>query len=108
MVRPEDAAVFAKKAPAVQELAIVDRAQNALRNDLENIPLFLFLMLAYILLQGPLIPLRIYAVIFVLSRIGHSYFYIWPRQPHRNRVYLIGILMAMILSGHLLWLCYLR
>ena len=107
MVRPEDAACFAKQAPAAQELKIVERAQNAIRNDLENVPYFLFLMLAYLVLHGPVLPLQIYAAIFVLSRIGHSYFYIYPRQPHRNRVYLMGMLMSMILSGHLLWLCFL-
>lgn len=105
-VRPDDAAYFGKQVdPAAQELPIVERAQHTLRNDLENIPIFLFLMLAYLQLQGPAAPLAIYATVFVLSRIGHTLFYLKPRQPHRNRMYLLGILVDLTLCGHLLWLC---
>ena len=104
MVRPEDAAYFVKQAPAAAELPIVDRAQSTLRNDLENIPIFLFLMLAYMQLNGPPMPLAIYAAVFVLARCGHSYFYLRPRQPHRNRLYLVGIAVDFVLCGHLFWL----
>lgn len=103
-VRPDDAAFFGKNAePLAAELPIVARAQDTLRNDLENIPIFLFLMLGYIQLQGPVVPLAIYASLFVLSRIGHTLCYLTPRQPLRNRMYLLGILMDFCLGGHLLW-----
>ncbi|PKL03128.1 MAG: MAPEG family protein [Spirochaetae bacterium HGW-Spirochaetae-9] len=102
-VRPEDAAFFGGAAPAAAELPIVERAQNTLRNDLENIPLFLFLMLGYIQLQGPVLPLMIYATLFVSARIGHTLCYLTPRQPWRNLCYQLGLLMDFMLCGHLLW-----
>jgi len=101
--RPDDAEFFGKEAPvAAADLPIVQRAQRVLDNDLENIPIFLFLMLAYIQLQGPVVPLMVYASLFVFSRFGHTWFYLKPRQPHRNRMYLLGILIDLILCGHLL------
>lgn len=102
-VRPEDAAFFGQTSPATAELPIVERAQNTLRNDLENIPIFLFLMLGYIQFQEPVTPLAIYASLFVLSRIGHTLCYLNPRQPLRNRLYLLGQLMNFLICGHLLW-----
>lgn len=102
-VRPDDAAFFGKTTPQAAELPIVARAQDTLRNDLENIPIFLFLMLGYIQLQGPVVPLAVYAGVFVLSRVGHTLCYLTPRQPLRNRMYILGILMDLALCGHLIW-----
>ena len=47
-VPPEDAAYFGKgAAPVTEEATLVLRAQNVLRNDGENVPIFLFLAAAY-------------------------------------------------------------
>ncbi|MEZ0369911.1 MAG: MAPEG family protein [Candidatus Sericytochromatia bacterium] len=102
-VRPDDAAAFGQTEAVAAELPIVARAQDTLRNDLENIPIFLFLMLGYIQLQGPVLPLAIYAALFVAARIGHTLCYLTPRQPLRNRMYLLGILIDFILCGHVLY-----
>jgi hypothetical protein len=49
---PEDAAMFDKlfgaKPNAARQSDLVDRAQSVLRNDGENIPIFLFMAMAYI------------------------------------------------------------
>ena len=42
-VNPEDARFYGKTEPAAEEVPIVRRAQAVWRNDLENIPIFLFL-----------------------------------------------------------------
>lgn len=96
-VNPEDAAFFGKTAPAEQEHPMVMRASNTLRNDLENIPIFLFLLLGAIQLQVAWWPLVGACVLFVISRIGHTLCYLWPRQPLRNRMYLLGQLTMIAL-----------
>ncbi|MCB9644387.1 MAG: MAPEG family protein [Myxococcales bacterium] len=100
-VRPDDAAFFGKTEPATQEHPVVDRAQSALRNDLENIPFFLFLLIGYI--QQGCWPqgIAIYGGIFVFSRVVHTAAYIRPTQPLRNRAYILGLLMSFLLCIHL-------
>jgi type II secretory pathway component PulM len=38
----------------------------------------------------------------VLSRIGHTLCYLWPRQPLRNRMYLLGQGVMIVLIGLML------
>jgi uncharacterized membrane protein YecN with MAPEG domain len=101
-VRPEDAAFFGGGAtPLSEELPIVQRAQHTLRNDLENIPIFLFLLLSYIQLGCWPLGVFIYGSLFVFSRILHTIAYLRPMQPLRNRAYLLGLLVMFCLCGHL-------
>jgi hypothetical protein len=44
---------------------------------------------------------HIYLPIFVLARIGHTIAFIRPTQPLRNRLYLVGVLVNLILAGHI-------
>lgn len=98
-VRPEDAAWFG--VPAAQaEVPIVDRAQRAIVNNLENVPHFLALGLAYALLGCWPTGAWIYFPLFVLSRIGHNLCQLFPTQPLRNRLYLLGIALLLAISGH--------
>jgi uncharacterized membrane protein YecN with MAPEG domain len=100
--RPDDAAFFGKGAtPAAQEVPIVERAQNTLRNDVENIPIFLFLMLAYAQLGAWPLGAALYGAAFVLARVTHTLAYLQPRQPLRNRAYLVGQLLMFVMSGHI-------
>lgn len=101
-VNPEDAAFFGKTLPAEREHPMVIRASNTLRNDLENIPIFLFLLLGTIQLQVAWWSLVGACVLFVLSRIGHTLCYLWPRQPLRNRMYLLGQGVMIVLIGLML------
>ena len=99
---PEDAAFFGAAAPAADELPIVKRAAAAWRNDLENIPIFLFLAMIYVTLgcwpQGA----YIYFTIFVVARILHTIVYLRGLQPWRTVFYALGIAICFILSIQIL------
>ena len=98
-VNPDDAAFFGKgAAPRERELEIVERAQRTLRNDVENIPIALFLALAWIQLGCWPEGLAYVLGVFVLSRYCHSFFYVWPRQPFRNLSYSAGLLCCFVMS----------
>ena len=99
--KPEDAKAYGNGEAQTEELPSVDRAQRALRNDLENIPIFLFLGLAYIQLGCWSTGALIYMPVFVLARIGHTLFYIRPTQPHRTLSYSIGTLCLLVMCGHI-------
>jgi uncharacterized MAPEG superfamily protein len=98
-VRAEDAAWFGVE-PAQAELGIVDRAQRAIHNNHENVPFFLAIGLAYALLECWPSGAWIYFPLFVLSRIGHNLCQLVPRQPLRNRMYVLGLTTLIAMSGH--------
>lgn len=100
---PEDAAYFGKDATVAQDVEIVERAQKTLRNDGENIPIFLFLAAAYIQLGCWENGVLLYFPLFVLSRIVHTLAYLRPTQPLRNRAYLLGIVVMFAVCGHIVW-----
>ncbi len=72
---PEDGVMFDKlfgeKPDASQQNELVDRAQSVLRNDGENIPMFLFVAMSYIQLGCWAQGLTIYLPLFVIGRIVH-------------------------------------
>ena len=99
---PEDAKFFGAPAPATDELPIVKRAAAAWRNDLENIPIFLFLAMIYVTLglwpQGAFI----YFTIFAVARVLHTIAYLLAMQPWRTIFYAVGIAMCVTLSVQIL------
>lgn len=101
-VNPEDAHFFAKGDPVKEDIPIVQRAAHVFRNDLENIPMFLFLSLIYVLLgcwdQGALI----YFPLFTFARISHTICYFKGIQPARSAVYALGVVISLVLSLHIL------
>ncbi len=104
---PEDAAVLGKKGtPTVEESPILQRASKVLRNDGENIPIFLFLAGAYVQLGCWPTGVFIYFPLFVLTRILHTIAYIRVIQPLRTRVYQLGLLVLFILCGHIIWTAF--
>lgn len=103
-VHPEDAAFFGRGAsPVAEEAPSVRRAQNVLRNDGENIPIFLFLAAAYVQLGCWEWGVLVYFPLFVLSRVVHTIAYLRPRQPLRNRAYRVGLAVMLALCGHIVW-----
>lgn len=102
-VLPEDAEFFGDGNAHPKEHPTVERATRTLRNDLENIPMFLFLLWSYAQLQCWSLGVWIYGGVFVLSRCIHTFAYLKPRQPLRNRAYIVGVLVCLILSGHILF-----
>lgn len=101
--RPEDAACWGSGEVADFEHPVVERGQRTLRNDLENVPIFLFLMWAYVSLQAWPSGAPWYAGLFVLSRIVHTAAYLRPTQPLRNRAYVLGVVICLLLSGHVVY-----
>lgn len=103
---PEDSVIvtkiFGKRNSTLSEDDLARRAQNILRNDGENIPIFLFLAMTYVQLDCWEKGILIYFPLFVLTRIVHTVAYIYAVQPLRNIVYLIGIAIAFTLCSHII------
>ncbi|MGM0555547.1 MAG: MAPEG family protein [Myxococcota bacterium] len=100
--KPEDAAAYGD-GQVRQELPIVQRGQRALRNDLENIPIFLFVAWSYIELGCWEMGVHIYFPIFVLARFLHTIVYLKPKQPARTIAYATGALVTALMGGHIVW-----
>jgi uncharacterized MAPEG superfamily protein len=91
---PEDAKMFgAELVP--QEVPAVQRANNAWRNDLENIPIFLILALVYVIVGLSPRAFIVYSVIFTVARILHTIFYLKAMQPWRTIAFTLGA-VAMV------------
>ena len=99
--KPEDAACWGDGTVSDAEHSVVDRAQRTLRNDLENVPIFLFLGWTYVALEAWPTGAAAYFAIFVASRIVHTIAYLRPMQPLRNRAYLVGLIVCLALCGHI-------
>ena len=104
---PEDLAVvtkiFGERSKEAIDNDLARRAQNVLRNDGENIPIFLFLAMTYVQLDCWETGVLIYFPIFVLTRIVHAIAYIKSIQPLRNIVYLLGVGVSFMLCSHIAW-----
>jgi glutathione S-transferase len=99
---PEDARVFGRGAgPAERDPEMVERASRCWRNDLENIPMYLFLGLGFVLAGGPPWWAALYFTAFTVARVAHTFFYLRGMQPHRTIAYAIGLLVCVALSVHL-------
>lgn len=102
---PEDSAfvakIFGKQDAASTANDLVRRAQNTLRNDGENIPIFLFLAMTYVQLDCWETGVLIYFPLFVAARIIHGVAYINGIQPLRNIVYLAGVGIMFALCSHI-------
>jgi uncharacterized membrane protein YecN with MAPEG domain len=104
---PEDAVMFDKlfghQTDVSKQSELVDRAQSVLRNDGENIPIFLFLALSYIQLSCWQTGVVIYLPLFVIGRIAHAISYLNALQPWRNLSYQLGLWVMVAMSGHIVW-----
>ncbi len=106
----EDAAYFSKGAECLPEdLPVVVQANKIWNNDLENIPIYLFLSLAFVLMGASPEAAILYFGIFTLARILHTVFYFMAKQPHRFVMYAIGMIMCLKIAVHtamLMWFSY--
>ena len=109
MANPEDAALmstFTGKTYTVtertSESALARRASACWRNDLENIPMFIFLSLGFVLAGGPTGPGAAYLAVFVLARISHTLCYFLQLQPWRNLSYQLGSATTAVVAIHAL------
>ncbi|WP_207766115.1 MAPEG family protein [Solimonas fluminis] len=100
---PEDAA-FVGRPAAAEELPQVQRAARAWANDLENIPVFLALGIAYVQLGLSAAAAPWLFGVFVAARVAHTLCYLAGLQPWRTLSYAVGIgatlgMGAMILGA---------
>jgi uncharacterized MAPEG superfamily protein len=79
------------------------RAQQLLRNDAEVHPYYLALGGAYLALGAWPAGAPYYFGAFVLSRLVHGYFLLHPRQPLRNRAYVVGLTVLLALAAHVVF-----
>jgi uncharacterized membrane protein YecN with MAPEG domain len=104
---PEDAVLFDKlfgqKPDAAKQSDLVDRAQSVLRNDGENIPIFLLMAIAYLQLGCWPTGVAIYLPLFAIGRIAHMISYLKALQPWRNLSYQLGIWVTFAMAGHIIW-----
>src|ERR1700722_4711183 len=97
-VTAEDARFFAHAPPGQDEALIAKRAAIAWRNDLENIPIFLFLGLIYVTLGCWPEGAFIYFTIFIVARILHTIAYLKGWQPWRTIFFTFGMFACVALS----------
>jgi len=101
-VTAEDAQFFAHVPPAPDEAPIVKRAALVWRNDLENIPIFLFLGLIYVTLGCWPGGAFIYFTIFIVARILHTIAYLNAMQPWRTIFFTFGMVVCVALAIQIL------
>ena len=101
-VTPEDARFFAHAPPVPDEVPLVKRAAMCWRNDLENIPIFLFLGLIYVTLGCWPEGVYIYFTIFVIARILHTIAFLNGLQPWRTIFFTIGMIICVTLAIQIL------
>lgn len=99
---PEDAA-FVGREPATEELPQVQRAAKAWLNDLENIPIFLALGVAYVWV-GAASQMAVWLfMVFTAARYLHTLFYLGGIQPWRTVAYVVGVVCMLIMSVQILY-----
>ncbi|SFR65446.1 MAPEG family protein [Marinobacter daqiaonensis] len=98
---PEDAA-FVGREPAREELPQVQRAARAWLNDLENIPIFLGLGVAYILVGASPEMAAWLFLVFTGARYLHTVFYLGGIQPWRTVAFAVGVVCLFIMSIQIL------
>lgn len=102
---PEDARLFGRAgATADPPEGLGRRADNAWRNDLENIPGFLLLGLVFVLAGGPAGWAATWFGTFTVARVAHTIAYLAARQPYRTIAFQVGMLAMTGLLIHVVLL----
>jgi uncharacterized MAPEG superfamily protein len=94
---PEDARMLGVK-PVDEEAEIVRRFAGVWRNDMENLPLFLALALAYVLAGAPASVAWWLFGAYVALRYLHSGAYLAGLQPGRALCYLGSLAVCWIIA----------
>ena len=85
------------------ESSRIQRIGAVWRNDLENIPYFLILALAYVFLGCWPDGAAFYFGLFVLFRFAHTAAYLQGLQPLRFICYSGAVIVSCILAAHTLY-----
>jgi len=105
---PEDRQVDPVKFKERKENTVITRLSRVLQNDVENVPHFMALSVAYSLILGrepsasALSEARTVFGIFVACRYLHTTFYLLSVQPYRTLSFAGGALSSFFLAGRVL------
>lgn len=100
---PEDVAFFGgPKFDLAADTDLGERAGNCWRNDLENIPAYFAVSLAFVLLGGSATTAAIYFGVYTVCRVGHTISYLKGKQPHRFICHLVSLGAATVMAIHCL------
>ena len=94
---PEDAALVGRE-PAREELPQVQRAARVWLNDLENIPIFLALGVAYVWVGASPGAAPWLFLTFTGARYLHTFCYLAGLQPWRTVAFIIGVACMWLMS----------
>ncbi len=92
---PEDAAAWGGAVAGGPEDETTERAQAVLRNDAETQPIYMALAGAWVALGAPPSLVVPAAATYALSRVAHAVFFVRPRQPLRNRAFVLGLAVLL-------------
>ncbi|MCB8890246.1 MAPEG family protein [Vreelandella malpeensis] len=95
---PEDARMAGKE-PASEELPQVQQAAKAWSNDLENIPIFLGLGVAYVMVGASPAFAGWLFMLFTAARYAHTLAYLVRLQPWRTLAYGVGVLCMIAMCA---------
>ena len=95
--RPEDAEMFGVKTK--EDTGLAWRAGRCWQNDLENIPLYLFVSLAYVLAGGPELWAYVLFGAYTAARVAHTACYLLALQPWRLICYATGHAAQLAIIG---------
>lgn len=104
---PEDARLMGRQ-PAPAESGFVQRCANVWRNDTENLPLFMALSLAYVLLGAPAQSATLYFGAYVVLRYAHTLVFLRGLQPWRAVLFLAGLAVCWAIAVQCLLLALAR
>ncbi len=97
---PEDAKMLGIECKTEPEP--IQRGHRAFRNDVENIPIFLFLALIYGLAGAWETGAYIYFIGFTVARVSHTFCYLNQIQPLRSLSFGIGLLCTTAIAVHII------
>lgn len=96
--------VFAKKGNQDTSYAErkLKRSKKCWQNDLESIPLFLFISLGFVLLNQDYFWGVVYMTIYGVSRALHTLFYLLEKQPYRGIAWDTSLVTSIVITIHTL------
>lgn len=94
---PEDARLMRRR-PAEAEADFVRRCANVWRNDTENLPFFLALALAYVLLGATKESAQMLFGAYVVLRYLHTLVFLLGLQPWRALLYLASMAVCWTIA----------
>ncbi len=98
---PEDVSFFSKgKFDLAEDTDLGERAGNAWRNDLENIPAYFAVSLAFVLTGGSATAGMIYFGLYTVARVLHTVSYLKGLQPHRFLSHITSVLATAAMAVH--------